>query len=95
VRVRNIIGTSGRRCQCGSWLNHHYIETGSSQRICSIFGCGNEVSVGGHVEVVSSSDQGHYIVPLCHTCNARLDDMELKRNVVAVSANTRFMGCTR
>jgi hypothetical protein len=92
--VRNLRGTAGRRrCACGSWLDHWYNETRSSRVICGVYGCGEMATVGAHVEIMRGQDRGHYIVPTCHACNMNPEIMDLKADVIAVSANTQFMGC--
>lgn len=96
--VRNLKRTTGRACTCGSWLEHWRRETRSRRRVCGVLGCSNPVDVGAHVLVMDNrSSWEHRIVPMCNGCNHHLndDDMWLKSDVVAVSANTRFMDCYR
>lgn len=98
MRVKNLRGTSRRKCECGSWREHWYNHTTrpSSRAICAVYGCGNLAEIGGHVLVVSGRFDGqHYIVPMCHLCNMIHpdDDIDLKLNVELISANARLMGC--
>lgn len=67
--VRNVPATGGERCSChdGVWIWHHEEITGSKQSICSVYGCGNQAEVGGHVWFAQGTIE--YIVPLCHSCN--------------------------
>lgn len=94
--VRNIRGTAGRFCACGSWLAHWYTETGSSRSTCVVLGCSNEATVGAHVHEITTARGAHwkqYIVPMCHACNMSAEDLEIDSRVTLVSANTQFMGC--
>lgn len=85
--VRNAFGTAGRRCRCGSWLQHWYNFTASSRTTCAVINCGFGAEVGGHVTLVG--DRAHYIVPLCLGCNTRTDWMLLDSRILPVSANRR------
>ncbi len=96
--VRNINGTSWRKCACGSWLEHWRRETRSPRLTCAAFGCGNDAEVGAHVHELTGkrgTDWNEYIVPMCKGCNARRSDeeIELKICIVLVSANTQEMDC--
>jgi hypothetical protein len=96
--VRNLRGTSGRLCLCGSWIDHWYNETRSTRWSCAVLGCANDATVGAHVQLLDNRDGfGWWIVPMCnphnHTWNA--DEMWLDCRVDAVSANARMMGCYR
>jgi hypothetical protein len=91
--IRNLRGTARRGCICGTWIDHWYNETRSTRLTCSVYGCGAYATVGAHVEILNSTDRGHYIVPICHPCNMEPDEMDLKIGIALVSANTRFMGC--
>jgi hypothetical protein len=67
--MRNIPGTTGERCDChnDTWIWHHRDVTGSRQRVCSVYGCGNEARVGGHLWFTVGGVE--FIAPLCHPCN--------------------------
>jgi hypothetical protein len=96
--VRNIRGSSLRKCRCRSWRDHWFnnTERASSRTRCSVYNCGNLLAVGGHVVVVSGRFDGqHYIVPMCHQCNMipSDEDFDLKRGVELISANARLMEC--
>lgn len=96
--VRNVRGTSGRTCACGSWLAHWFTETSSSRATCAVLGCSNEATVGAHVFEVTTVRGGNwkqFIVPMCHACNMSSADLEIDRRVALVSANTAAMGCYR
>jgi hypothetical protein len=49
--VRNINGTTGRRCECGSWITHWKLTTSSARAQCAVHNCGNDAEVGAHVMV--------------------------------------------
>jgi hypothetical protein len=98
ILVRNARGTSRRRrCDCGSWLDHWYNETGSFRITCSVLGCSDVATVGAHVVDVSrrGTKPRHWIVPTCHQCNMASDELAIKVSVALVSANTQLMGCYR
>jgi hypothetical protein len=96
--VRNARGTSRRRaCDCGTWIDHWYNETGSRRSTCAVLGCSDIATVGAHVVDVSrrGARPHHWIVPTCHHCNMTGDELAIKISVYLVSANTRLMGCYR
>lgn len=95
--VRNISGTSKRpRCDCRTWIDHWYEETGSSRTTCAALGCSEPATVGAHVIDVTRSNtpRQHWIIPTCHGCNMNRDDYQIK-NVELISANTQITGCYR
>jgi hypothetical protein len=94
--VRNIRGTSFRRCACGSWLDHHTNYSRSLRATCAVLGCGNDATLGAHVHEITSKrgkNWQQWIAPLCHPCNMSTDDLELDSRVMLVSANTCLMDC--
>jgi hypothetical protein len=85
MEVKNISGTSGRKCDCcDSWKGHWEKITNEKARACSRKGCSNRATVGAHV--MRTADSTWRIVPLCHECNKRRDWMELNRGTQTVSA---------
>jgi len=49
-RIRNIRGTAGRDCACGSWINHFRNHTtGTHPLLCPVKGCWNAAKLGAHV----------------------------------------------
>jgi hypothetical protein len=98
IYVRNVTGTSRRRCGCGSWLDHYLSWTGSTRMVCSVLGCGSTATVGAHVRNVTRVDSpGHHrIILMCHPCNmVRGEDLALKSGVPMVWANRQAAGCYR
>lgn len=94
--VRNVRGTAGRLCACGSWLDHWYNETRSRRTMCAVLGCANDVAVGAHVHELTTkrgANWEQFIVPLCQPCNMSRDDLLVDVRIELVSANTQLMGC--
>jgi len=79
-------GTSIRKCNCGTWINHwlNFSECGRPSK-CSVFGCSNEPTLGAHV--FHPDVQGEKIVPMCISCNNNPDFFDLKTNTNFVPAN--------
>lgn len=72
MRVKNINGTSGRTCACGSWLNHWRRYAYRSRILrprCAEWQCPEWATVGAHVQRVNYFDGRWYIVPLCNEHN--------------------------
>jgi len=84
---KNKGNTGERNCKCGSWKNHWLNYSGSTSwpTICSVDGCNNEPSLGGHVYQVD--DGKEYIVPLCNSCNKRSDVFDLRGSTSLARAN--------
>ncbi len=83
---KNKNGTSDRSCSCGSWKKHWLnFSKQPWPTICSVSGCNNIPTVGGHV--YCSNVHGEKIVPLCDSCNHRTDEFCLKLGTIYVSAN--------
>lgn len=94
VLVRNVRGTSDRKCRCGSWLLHWDNETKSNRATCSVVPCGNDATLGAHVQILDNRTSGqHWIVPMCDGHNRLDDDLWLDGRVTLVSANRQKMGC--
>lgn len=78
MRLKNINGTSGLTCGCGSWLNHWANFSGQSiPTYCPTFGCMEKKLVGAHVQQDSTTDKKWYIVPLCATHNAKSETLDV------------------
>ena len=88
MRIRNINGTSGNSCGCGSWLKHWERFSGQRTEFCQAKGCLNGDIVGAHVQKEASTDNGWYIYPLCNAHNQRTStSLEVSDNYHLVSAN--------
>ena len=72
VRVKNSTDTSDRKCKClkgdNTWVTHWSLTKGAVN-YCRNISCSNKATLGGHVKKVGINDNGHYIVPLCDSCN--------------------------
>jgi hypothetical protein len=70
ARVKNLIGTGGKSCSCGSWLQHW--ENNTITRVpllCVANGCNNFAKVGGHVKKTDTGANDAFIIPICDSCN--------------------------
>ncbi len=66
MKVKNINGTWGNTCRCGSWLNHW--KNFSGQKLatyCSEENCFQKPEKGAHVQKSDSPERSWYIIPLC------------------------------
>lgn len=103
IYVKNLNGTSNRKCRHASWLEHYRklsMETGRLRCVA----CDSYATLGGHVMLKENvtlltfilwdqKESGHHIVPLCGSCNGTGDWMRAQRSFRRVSANTRLTGC--
>ena len=79
-------GSHLRTCACGSWIKHWITYSGQSwPGKCSVAGCSNAPSVGGHV--VHQGGMGEGIVPLCAACNGLSTIVALRPGISIASAN--------
>jgi hypothetical protein len=61
----NLNGTTGKKCPCGTWLNHWKNYSNQEVGKCSAYGCINEADRGGHVQRKDIDDMSWYIIPIC------------------------------
>ncbi len=88
MKVKNINGTSGYNCKCGSWLEHWKNFGGKSiPTYCSEKSCTNKPEVGAHVQKDVSYDNSWYIIPLCSKHNFKAESMDIGDSVRLVPAN--------
>lgn len=87
MKIKNINGTSGLQCKCGSWLDHWKKHSKQTANYCSEKGCLSAPEVGAHIQKDSSNDTSWYIVPLCHKHNQKVTSLEIMDDRVLVSAN--------
>jgi hypothetical protein len=88
MKVRNIDGTSGLSCACGSWLDHWKKFSSQTANYCSEKTCVIKVDlVGAHVQKADISDNRWYIIPLCKKHNAKATELEIIDERVFVLAN--------
>jgi hypothetical protein len=88
VKVKNINGTSDKKCNCGSWINHW---KNHSNRFlpfcCASSNCFKFPEVGTHVRLVNGKNRKHYIVPFCDSCNKTTSSDFLVEKHYLVPAN--------
>lgn len=87
VVVRNVSGTSDKKCKCKSWLKHYTKFSDIIPSKCSAYRCTKYASVGAHVKATNIESEESWIVPLCYKCNLRKDDIKLVLASVLVNAN--------
>jgi hypothetical protein len=88
MKLRNINGTSGLYCNCGSWLQHWVNYSGQpAPKYCPVVGCMEPDLLGAHVQKDGSSDKKWYIYPLCAKHNACVDSLLVSDAYLLVSAN--------
>jgi len=84
---KNKKGTGVRDCKCGTWKKHWIKFSGKAwPDLCSVVGCDEKPILCAHV--INSNVSGEKIVPMCDSCNKRVDTFSLRPNVYIVSANT-------
>lgn len=71
--VKNLNGTSGKTCNCGTWTNHWDNHGGAQNwpQWCAVKGCKNPPQVGAHIKKVGTDDHKHYIVLMCRSHNGK------------------------
>lgn len=92
-QVRNLNGTSGLKCQCGSWLAHWYNYTRSRRTTCAVVSCSRQAEVGAHVcSTDRRTDVKWWIAPFCkgHNHYSFTDAVFLKSEIELVSANKAY-----
>ena len=76
--VKNIIGTSGKKCKCRSWLIHWEKNCGRNiPSTCRVIICSEKKLVGAHVKKANSTDKNHYIVPLCISHSKSNEELDI------------------
>ena len=91
MKIRNINGTSGTKCSCGSWLAHWENFSGQKKpSFCQADGCLKKDLVGAHVQKGGgSTDQKWFIYPLCGDHNKDTGELEVSDSYKLVSANKK------
>jgi hypothetical protein len=95
-RVKNLNGTTGLRCSCGSWIKHWFKYTKSARKTCAVVGCMQTASVGAHViSCDKRTDVQWWIAPFCsgHNNWRFTEPVFLKTEIELVSANKKYAGC--
>lgn len=92
MKVKNINGTSGHACKCGSWLKHWERISRKAATSCAVLGCQNRATVGVHVQRENPDDNNWYIIPLCDSHNRKSEVFDLafiQGSVTLVMADVR------
>lgn len=87
MEVKNVNGTAGRRCKCGSWIEHWQNYSQRHANTCSAVGCNESTPLGAHVKKCNSLDNKEYIVPFCQKHNKTEGCIELVKDTVLAPAN--------
>src|SRR5580698_2962554 len=90
MKLRNINGTNGLTCSCGSWLDHWVNFNPGGQAVptyCPELSCLRRDLVGAHVQRDGGMDGKWYIVPLCQGHNAKADALNVGDFVSLAPAN--------
>lgn len=76
VTVKNINrkNLDAPKCGCSDWITH-WKKNSKHQLKEECYACGKMVPksklVGGHVIIEGATDNTWYILPICHSCNAK------------------------
>ena len=88
MKIRNINGTSQKKCNCGSWLKHWENFSKQTTSFCGEINCRGKDLSGAHVQKDDSKDNKWYIYPLCGKHNAaRGQTLDVSSAYKLVSAN--------
>lgn len=86
MKVKNVVGTSGRTCNCENWLAHWEKYCGKKANYCGERSCMTTKDlVGAHVKRADISDSNTYILPLCKSHNQSTEEMEIYSNYELVN----------
>ena len=87
--IKNVLDSTIKVCQCGSWLNHWQKVSRQHIRMCVVPTCTKQDMVGSHVQKVDSEDQEIYIIPLCKDHSKSKEPMEIFDDILFVSADVK------
>lgn len=88
TKVKNLKGTSDRKCQCDSWLAHWEKFSGNNSNQCAVVGCSHDAEVGAHVVKCDSPNGEHYIVPMCKGHNVAEDSsITVEKELINANVN--------
>lgn len=88
MKVKNVRGTSGLSCSCGSWLDHWQKFSGALlPSYCREKSCMEKPECGAHVQKDSVFDLKWYIIPLCNKHNTKTTEIEVMDSTIFVPAN--------
>ena len=83
--VKNVSGTAGLSCSCGTWLDHWRKFSGQSAGVCGTLACSKTDVVGAHVRLIG--DFTTYIYPLCSSCNQATGELIVWDGYKLIPAN--------
>ena len=89
TKVKTISWTTGKSCNCGSWLEHWENFSGHKAILCSAKLCLETQLDGVHVKKMYSTDRARYIIPLCPYHNNLEELVEISDNITLVSADPK------
>ena len=92
-KVKNLAGTSGLRCKCGTWIKHWFNHTKSKRTLCAVIGCNKEARVGAHVHLTDRRMGAQWwIVPFCYSHNhhSKKEEVYLKPEIELIAANKKY-----
>jgi hypothetical protein len=92
--IKNIKGTTGHNCVCGSWLKHWENFSDQTSEYCQAEGCTEKDPLGAHAQKAYSKDEAWYIYPLCKTHNQHLGELDVSAFYKLVPANIQD-GCAK
>lgn len=89
IEIKNIKGTTGLTCACGSWRKHWENFSGRSASKCAEIGCNNTFDlVGAHVNIVAAGYHSQsYICILCKQHNNSNENLLIRTEHPLVIAN--------
>lgn len=90
MKVKNLQGTTNRKCNCkGGWLGHWREFTNCNRTTCCAIGCSNKCEVGAHVKRELNNES--FIVPFCHTHNRKWGEwIEIEDRVPLAPGNKKY-----
>ena len=89
TKVNTVSGSTGKNCNCSSWLEHWGIYSGNKAILCSAKLCLETQLHGVHVKKINSTDVGQYIIPLCHYHNKLERVVAISTNIIMVPADLK------
>ncbi len=89
MKIKNVNGTTGQNCKCGTLLDHwKNFSDQSLPKFCPEWGCLEKPEAGAHVQKYNSTDAGWYIVPLCREHHDQIGrTLTIDDSMILVPAN--------
>jgi hypothetical protein len=90
MKIKNVTGTAGEKCNCYSWLAHWEKFSGKKATFCGHHTCQEKTDlVGAHVKKVGEYDFEVYILPLCKEHNKSTLEIEVYSSYPLVPADKK------